>query len=63
MIRGVPITMATIVHHVHYYRLRVHFRLWHRGVTRWNNNITMTAQNVPFHFDTFFYSIKYICCV
>ena len=26
MIRGVPITMATIVHYVHYNRLRVPFR-------------------------------------
>ena len=46
--------MATIVHYVHYNRLRVPFRLWQRGVTRRNNNITMTAQHVPFHFDTFF---------
>ena len=68
MIRGVPITMATIVHYVHYNRLRVPFRLWQRGVTRWNNNITMTAQHVPFHFDTFLFNkihmlcMKYIYC-
>ena len=53
IIRRVPITMATIVHYVLYNRLRVPFRLWRRGVTRRNNNIKMTAQHVPFHFDTF----------
>ena len=38
-IRRVPVAMATIVHYVHYNRLRVpFFRLWQRGVTRRNNN-------------------------
>ena len=67
---GFVITMATIVHYVHYNRLRVPFRLWQRGVTRRNNNnITMTAQHVPFHFDTFVFnkilmlSMKYIYTV
>ena len=62
MIRGVPITMATIVHYVHYNRLRVPFRLWQRDVTRWNNNITMTAQHVPFHFDTFLFNKIHMLC-
>ena len=56
MIRRVPMAMAmaTIVHYVHYNRLRVPFRLWRSGVIPRNNNtITMTAQHVPFHFDTF----------
>ena len=60
IIRLVPITMATIVHYVHCNRLRVPFRLWQRGVTRRNNNITMTAQHVPFHFDTFIQYNTYV---
>ena len=62
MIRGVPIIMATIVHYVHYNRLPVPFRLWQRGVTRWNN-ITMTAQHVPFHFDTFLFNKIHMLCM
>ena len=38
LIRRVPMAMATIVHYVHYNRLRVPFRL-RSGVTRRNNNI------------------------
>ena len=68
MIRRVPITMTTIVQYVRYNRLRVPFRLKQRGVTRRNNNITMTVQHVPFHFDTFLFNkihmlcMKYIYC-
>ena len=46
MIRGVPITMATIVHYVHYNRLS-------RGGVSLVGIIIMTTQHVPFHFDTF----------
>ena len=45
--RRVPVAMATIVHYVHYNRLRVPFRLWQRGVTRRNNN-DGTTSSIPF---------------